>query len=352
MNIFLKKVLVTSLFFIIGLPLYASTNRGVVIVLEAPIQVKPRLNAKVIQYARKGQKLYVHPQHFMKGQLAELIVDPKETFSNYEQDQTLISYYQTITRNGQKAYIQKKHVKLIFNDERELTQTISPYHRDPTDYRLEEPLDDNYPFVRPEAYRSGLLLTLGPNITTNYRYSAAIGNQEVSTEKGFQFFYVRKANWDKRSRFFFGATSHLSFSQSKFNLINGQSSQENSYQLGVGPTILYDIWRSKDYALSTGTSLLVNYNRQTITQDSITENDVNGRAFTGFTIAPNAYSYFSFKDIVKNIDLVAGLSVQAFLPHKLSASATQDQSNLWEDDTIVVPFNAHWSLSIGIQGRY
>jgi hypothetical protein len=52
--------------------------KAVVTVLEAPIQLKPRLNAKTVQLIRKGQRIYLHPRHATKGQMSRLIVDTKQ----------------------------------------------------------------------------------------------------------------------------------------------------------------------------------------------------------------------------------------------------------------------------------
>jgi hypothetical protein len=327
--------------------------KAVVTVLEAPIQLKPRLNAKTVQLIRKGQRIYLHPRHATKGQMSRLIVDTKQDLDmlDEEDNDNFLSYFETIDKNGNKAYILRKYVKIIFQDEREYTQHIEPYHNDPTEYRLEEPLPDDYPFSTSETYRAGFSLTYGPNLKNNYSYTSTIDTVEASSRKGFQFFYGKKANWDKLSRFYFGGTFHFWSSKALYTLTNNATTEEQQTQVGAGPFLSYDIWRSPKYSLTSSLSLMLNLTRHQVFQETVSSDDK--KMFSGLGLMPRFSNSFAIKNIAENVDFTLGIDLQVFLPHELTAGneAEVDLAS-WQKDNIEMPFNAYWNIYIGIQGRY
>ena len=111
--------------------------------LESPLFQRPQIDSLIVQRFRKGEIVTLSP---IENSL----------------------FHQTVDRNGGVAYILKKHIKLITNDDRESEQPIQSFQPDLTDYRIEEPLPEGHPlpakngipgfhFLRPDSLRgSGL----------------------------------------------------------------------------------------------------------------------------------------------------------------------------------------------------
>ena len=104
---------------------------GMIVVLEAPLFQAPFRESLIIQHSRKGDMMILYPS--------------KES-----------NFHRTIDRNGHEAYVLKKHLKLITNDEEELADTLASFQPDLTDYRIQEPLPENFPFPQKIKYRGAL----------------------------------------------------------------------------------------------------------------------------------------------------------------------------------------------------
>lgn len=98
----------------------AYSLEGVITVLEAPAWKKPNQSSVIVQYFRKGDTV--------------TIIDIPITNSRF------IPVWDNLAK---PAFIDAKHVKVYSGDSAEL-QTKS-LNQDPTDYRMDEPLPDNYP---------------------------------------------------------------------------------------------------------------------------------------------------------------------------------------------------------------
>jgi len=325
---------------------------GIITVLEAPIHIKPRLNTKVIQYHRKGDKIYIPNRYFNKNNIQTLL--PQD--SNFEKDIEYgpLSYIEVLTRNGGQGYILKDHVKLIYGDRREFSEHIRPYKKDPTDYRLQEPLPQNYPLQKRREYRAGISYTWGPELSNNYSYNRSINKQETSSRSGLQLYYLKRANWDKLDQFYIGGVLTWWTSTSRFGLTDQSTAKETLSQLSLGPMVTYDLWRTKNYALTTEATLLISYTNQTVLQFDEVNDFSTQKEFTGLTVMPKFASHFAFKNIVEDLDIILGVESQFFLPHKLTSKQAVN-SNLWNNQTsdqIDVPFNIYWNAFIGVRGRY
>jgi len=250
----------------------------------------------------------------------------------------------------------KYYVKLITNDRREFSQNISPFDPDPNDYRLEEPLPEKYPLVKKEKYRAVISASAGPDLRSNYNYNEVLEKEDFSNRYGFNLSYGRKADWDKKDRFYFGGIFHGWTSLAKFELFDGRRAKEIKSQLGIGPFVSYDVWRSTDSTVSVLGSVSLNYTRNTVEQV-----DFNGfeeqRLFSSVALSPRVASFYQLKTAIPNLDFVAGMDIQFYLPQNLRSSTESTLSGFWneqgsEQDTVYIPFTAHWSAFIGIQSRY
>lgn len=331
----MNKIIALILFFI---SLSSFGAKGIIVVHEAPLHQKPSIKSKVLQLVRKGQKIYIHNQHLK---------------SNFDSKS---NFYQTLDRNGNTAHIAKDYVKLITNDLREKRQAISPFSPDPTDYRLQEPLPKNYPFIKDERHRGQVSILAGPDMKANYIYPQVILEERYSFKRGFQLSYLKKANWDEKDRFYFGGEFTLWFSEARYTLLDFTEAQEARGQISVGPLITYDLWRGHEQRLTLKGSLPVHWSRMLVAQ-STTETLFEERSFSGFSVSPKLGAFFQFEKLVYEMDLFFGSDIQFHLPQKLKSKTAVQIPELWQAsgsalDSIDVPFQAHWSLYLGFQTHY
>jgi hypothetical protein len=331
-------------------------GQGIITTLEAPIFHKQSIDSTVIQYARKGQTIYIHNKHFVDGPL-DVIYDESDNFvANRDSIIDYEDYYETKDNNGQKAYISKYYVKLITHDEREFTQNITPFDPDPNDYRLEEPLPENYPLVKKNKYRATMSFSAGPDIRSNYNYNEVLEREDFSNRYGFNLSYGRKANWDKKDRFYFGGILHGWTALSKFELFDDRRTKEIKSQIGVGPFVSYDIWRNSDSTVTALGSISLNYTRNVVEQASL-DGLEEQRIFSSLSFSPRIASFYQLKTNIPGVDFIAGFDMQFYLPQELRSSKQAELSAFWNEqgsnqDTVYIPFTAHWSAFIGIQSRY
>jgi hypothetical protein len=351
----MKKVLLLTLISLSN----AFAGYGIVTTLEAPILNGISLDSKVIMTARKGQKIYIHDKYFINGPLEVVYrADDKQKsdeLSRLEGENGYERFYETVDKNGNTAYISRYFVKLITNDTREFTQHITPFEPDPNDYRPEEPLPKNYPLTSPIRNRARLTFLMGPDIKSNYNYNSILEEEDFSNRYGFELSYGSKANWDSQDRFYFGGLLQGWTSQAKFRLFDERTTTENKAQLAVGPYISYDPWRSRFVNFTIQASLLVSYTRFAIQQRDLDGFDEE-RIFSSLSVSPKASSFFQFQTDDQDLDIVAGIDLQFYMPHNLRSSK-QPETNFWNDyqsaqDTVYVPLTAHWSFFLGIQSRY
>lgn len=316
------------------------------------------LNSKVIQYARKGDKIYIPNKYFLENQVDKILVPSYRQghkFNSELSERGNLSYFEVLDNNGRKAYILKDHVKLIYNDEREYNEPINAYSKDPTDYRIEEPIQKDFPFVKNENYRSGLDITLGPNMKTGYQYNVSSNESNLTNRVGARFYYLKNANWDKQNRFYFGAMAHYWSSSADYDLTQGRSSAESTTQIGVGPHISYDLWRRERFRITSEGSLVLSYTSRLVSQASAFLKDSEERTFSGLSLMPKLATTFSIRNIIPGLDFVTGIEVQTYLPHKLSSKDENQNSLLWNNssnDQIDIPFNAYWNVFLGLRAQY
>lgn len=337
----------------------ANAGYGIVTTLEAPIVSDITIDAPVVLTARKGDRIYIHDKYFINGPLDVVYrPDDKQTgddLKDLESKEGYEKFYETIDKNGQTAYISRYYVKLITRDVREFSQAITPFDPDPNDYRPAEPLPAGYPIIPPVSYRARASFTVGPDLRSNYNYNRVLTNEEFSNRYGFDLSYGRKAEWDNENRFYFGGIFQGWTSQAKFVLFDDRQATENRSQLGIGPYISYDPWRKEDWRLTLQGSLLINLTRNAISQQD-PSGFVEERIFSGISVTPKLSSYFQVKTPTTGVDFVAGMDIQFYMPQSLT-SATEAESEFWNDvgsreDSVYIPFTAHWSLFIGIQTNY
>ena len=177
---FMKNLLI---FFILSYTYKSFALEGVVRVLQTPLFEKRSINSKIKQYLRKGKKIFIVDFETSTNPTKINYENPYER-NFFEVTTSNEEFFETIDRNGEKAYVLSKHLKVIYKDERELVRIRKKDPYDSTDYRLEEPLPRTYPISIPNRYRSILAYTFGPQRKINYPYLETIKGEKFKPVKG------------------------------------------------------------------------------------------------------------------------------------------------------------------------
>ncbi|MCF8057750.1 MAG: hypothetical protein K9K67_00530 [Bacteriovoracaceae bacterium] len=332
---------------------------GIITTLEAPIVRDVTIDAPTILTARKGDKIYIHDKYFINGPLdvvyRENDQQTSDDLKDLETEEGYEKFYETIDKNGQTAYISRYYVKLITADIREFSQAVTPFRPDPNDYRISEPLPENYPIVSPNNYRAKLSFFVGPDLKSNYNYDSVLSEEDFTNRYGFDISYGRKAAWDDENRFYFGGILQAWTSQARFTLFDDRKATENRSQVGIGPYVSYDPWRFQNVRLTLQGSIMLNLTRNLIKQQDTIGSDEE-RLFKGISLSPRLSSFFQMKTETLGVDIVGGMDIQFYLPQNLTSS-TQPQTAFWNEygsnqDSVYIPFTAHWSLFVGVQTNY
>ncbi len=331
---------------------------GIVTTHEAPIVRDVTLDSPVVMTARKGDKIYIHDKYFINGPLEVVYrADDKQGVDDLklEDDQGYEQFYETIDKNGQTAYISRYYVKLITQDIREFSQAVTPFKPDPNDYRLTEPLPPDFPWGERRTWRSTLSFQMGPDIKSNYNYNRVLTEEDYTNRYGLQMSYGRKADWDTENRFYFGGIFHAWTSAARFTLFDDRKATEARSQLALGPYISYDPWRYNGNRLTIQGSLLLNYTRNLVKQEDPSGFDEE-RLFSSLSFSPKFATFLQFRTPTPDVDIIAGMDIQFYLPQNLRSSKAPE-TGFWNEfnsdqDTVYIPFTAHWSLFIGVQTNY
>lgn len=325
---------------------------GIVVVHEAPIHLAESTDTPVIQTIRKGDDVFIHDKHFG----TTVFENTKDQQGNRllyigDEDDSR-GFYEVKTASGQEGYILKKYAKPVFKDPREFKDPMPRYNPDVKDYRIAEPLPPGYPLYDVEKRRALITANLGPSRHILYPYPDRIVKEDTSSLKGFNLYYLGKASFDSTNRLYFGANFSLLGSENEVQMEAGRFATESNLQIGIGPYLSYDPYRSDDYALTIGGGFNANYHRYFVSQG-----DGDGseeRMFTGISITPKITTTFQVKNIFENLDFVMGADALLNLPFSLRSSAAVEIPEWWQEsqDEITYPLGASLTFFIGIQGNY
>lgn len=327
-------------------------------VLEAQLLKEPRVDAKVVQSVRKGEHLYIHKKHFIKGPLeSEYFKEHIPDLMEYEGNDEHPGFYLTRDNTGEDAYIPVDFVKLIYRDEREFTQAVTPFDPDPMDYRLPEPLPDGYPLIKEYSYRSMVSFFAGPDIKSNYPYAQVVDKEDFSYRGGFSANFMRRGNWDIEDRVYWGAVFQMWTSRTDYDLFDGTNSTENKGQIGFGPVLSYDTWKNENYAVNLSFQALLNYNRVIVERNDDSLNLSEERSFVGWSVSPKISTTFHLINLMSKGSFYIGADMQLMFPTTLSSNTLANAPDLWNDfgtnsDQIEYPFMAIWSGIAGVQFQY
>ena len=318
---------------------------AVVTVLETPLLSEPNLNAKAVQYLRKGQVIKVHPSvhnstsyDHMAPDLEKLkrLKQERDESPDWNQDPLFKGeatqaslddeFIPTLDRQGNKVYVIRHHLYFYFNDKKELDQTISSH--DPTDYRLEEPLPKKYPLFTPTGYRGLVTLGFTQPYSESYPYLSNVKAKGYSSPIDFNFTYLRQAPDDKADRLYIGATLGMRKFSNSFYLFNNVEAQEEGFKMGVGPTASYDAYKGlKNRVNLYGTIQVLFFNQINIsqTQGSLEE----ARNYRSLNLAPRLGLQYHRKSVLDEIDFVLGTSYEMEPATTYRSNSAANQGTWW-----------------------
>ena len=304
---------------------------AVVIVLEAPLLREPKLSSTVVQLKRKGERVYVPNEEVVNGELPEFVA--------------------TFDRTGNKAYVPSKYLKVILGTTDESKMPITIAGHDPTDYRIEEPIPESYPFDNRKYNRASLSVSLGNNTKSPYGYNSEFNSQKYSAETGGRLMLTKRVSYDKHDRFFFGIIGFITTAKNEIKFKNLNTATESRDAIKLGPWLTYDAFKNEKYRLTIGTGFTFNYHRTNLFIDGPTEGEE--RLFSGFSLSPMTSTVFQAKSFIPNLDFLAGVDLTLYLPYSLKTKDQAELPNLWQGgDQISYSIKPQASVFLGVQTTY
>lgn len=303
---------------------------AVVTVLEAPMFQERRLDAPVVQYLRKGDVIRVHPSLANSRKYDEMqpngYVETEEVAANtfYVEDE----FIPTIDRQGKQVYVLSDHVYVYFNDAREFTQTIP--RKDPTDYRLKEPLTKNYPLYTETGHRGQFLFGFTQPYNESYPYAESVKTKGYMSPIDINITILRKVSYDMKDRFYFGGTFNTRIFENRYTLMDNRSASENGLKFGLGPYISYDAYKGEKDRISVyGSIIFYFFNQLKISQanDQFKEE----RNYQAYTFSPKLGFQYHRKEIFEHIDFVVGTGLEMETPGTFRAKNAGNQVSWWHD---------------------
>jgi hypothetical protein len=364
------KILV-ALLFIFSTSAFAL--EAVVTVLEAPYFRSPDIDAPVVQWARKGDIIRIHPSVANTEKFNHLAPDERKLnavrkelrkspewnedpmFKGNEDDSYTINddFIAVLDRQGKTAYVKKEHIYVYFNDTREFAQ--NPFPHDETDYRLEEPLPKNYPLANKTGYRGQFLVGVVQPYYESYPYLSPVKTKGYSSPIDFTVALMKEAGEEKVDRFYFGGMLNLRHFQNNYTFTNGSNATEENYRVGLGPYISYDAFKGmKDRVNIYGAINVYLLNFTNITQEN-SAGVKDDRTYQAFTVAPRIGLQYHRKGIFPEVDFVAGTGLEMESPSTYRAKDGARVDGMWRNagndnfQTRIV-----WNISayLGVQSAY
>lgn len=326
---------------------------AVVTVLETPLFREKSYDSPVVQYLRKGDTLKVHPSLANSTQYDHL-APSEEALMAYEMEQVFLEdeFIPTLDRQGKTAYVLSEHIYIYFNDSREFTQTV--IKKDPTDYRLEEPLPKTYPLISPTGYRGQLFLGFTQPSSESYPYPGSVKTKGYMSPVDVSFAMMKQVSYHRQDRFYFGGMLNFRTYKNSFTFFDKRISQERSVKLGIGPTIAYDAYKGERNRVSLQGSIMAYFiNQLDVSQNSLEANETRG--YRAISFSPRISVQYHRKQVIEGLDLVAGTNIEMETPQNFRAIDGGGQASWWRNlGNDEFSTRATFSLAIfaGIQAAY
>lgn len=318
---------------------------AVVTVLETPMLKSKGLDAPVVQYLRKGDVIKVHPSMNNTDEYDHLAPDTKKIAEiqkelddspEWKQDPlfdgkpTAVAksdeFIPTLDRQGNTVYVIRDHLYIYYTSSKEFDQVT--LRKDPTDYRLEEPLPKRYPIYSPTGYRGQFLLGITQPNSESYPYRSNVKTEGYSSPVDANVTLMRQAPDDKFDRFFLGVNLNLRSFSNSYTLFNGNTAEERGMKFGMGPHISYDAYKGTKNRLNLYGLVNVNlFNQLNILQENAgIEEQRNYRAIN---ISPRLGAQYHRKQVLEDIDFVLGTSLEMDPATTFRSNSAANQEDWW-----------------------
>lgn len=364
----MKKILL-SLFFLSSQVLALD---AVVTVLETPLFKYRSYEAPVVQYLRKGDVIKIHPSIANDSKfdayapapekLKELQAQMRNT-PEYKQDpifrgEAENTYYledefiPTLDRQGNTVYVLSEHIYVYFGDSREFAQNVAK--KDPTDYRLEEPLPKTYPLRSRSGYRGQFIIGLTQPYYESYPYRDSFKRKGYDSPIDINLTLMRKAPGNYHDRLFLGGTLNVRSFKNTYSFHDRRFAEENGLRLGLGPTISYDAFKGEKNRVNLSATVILNFFDQLkITQSLDQKSDV--RSYRALSLVPRLALQYHRKEIFPEIDFVLGTALEAATPATYRAQDGGSENTWWQhlgNDKFTTRSTFSLSGYLGIQSAY
>jgi hypothetical protein len=284
-------------------------------------------DAPVVQYLRKGDVIKIHPsvandldmdrfspsREKLKTLREEMMRSPEynqdKLFRGESENTAYLEdeFIPTLDRQGNTVYVLSEHIYVYFNDSREYLQRVAT--KDPTDYRLEEPLPRKYPLRTTTGLRGQFILGLTQPYYESYPYKDPIKRKGYTSPVDMHLTFLKQAPGNYQERLFIGGTLAVRVFQNSYTFQDRRYAEEQSVRFGIGPTISYDAFKSEKNRVNLSGTVIVNlvdrmYIRQQLDKRS------EDRLYTGNSIAPRISLQYHRKQILEDIDFVLGTAME------------------------------------------
>lgn len=357
---------------LITIPFSAHALDAVVTVLETPVFKYKSYDAPVVQYFRKGDVIRVHPSLANSRDMEQYAPSPaklkalqaeqekkaesrQDPLFRGEDENTFYiedEFIPTVDRQGNIAYVLSEHVFVYFGDRRELEQKVIA--KDPTDYRLEEPLPRKYPLKAPVGYRGQFLLGITQPYYESYPYKQSVTTKGYDSPVDATITLMKQAPGQYDERLFIGGSLSFRTFENSFTFSDRRLAEERNYRFGLGPTISYDAFKGDKNRVNLSGTIIINL----IDQFNISQRDATreeNRVYEGYSISPRLNLQYHRKQIFPDIDFVLGTSFEMGAATSFRAKNAGKDTTWWRaigDDKFTTRTTFTLGGYVGIQSAY
>ncbi len=320
---------------------------AVVTVLETPLLKDKSYEAPVVQYLRKGDVIKIHPSLNNDTQFDHLAPSPQKLAELQKEAENSPEWLEdplfrgkptevhiqdefipTLDRQGHTVYVIRDHLYIYFNNEKEIGQ--STLKKDPTDYRLEEPLPNKYPLYEKHGYRGQFLVGMTQPYYESYPYLSDVKTKGYMSPMDFNITLLRQTPDDNYDRYYFGFNLNFRTFSNSFTLTNGVMAKENGIKLGIGPYITYDAFKGTQNRINLyGGINVYPFNQLTISQEMGSVKDE--RSYRSLTFFPRIGVQYHRKQVLESIDFVLGTSMEMEPATTFRSTSAANQQGWWVD---------------------
>jgi hypothetical protein len=316
-------MVVKFLFFILFLcsSVSAAVLEGAVIVQQAPIFYQPNDKTPVIQWVNKGTIIKLHPEYGIR-RTPDDPVAKKAIF------------LKTIDKMGRVAYIKASHVEIFFETAREIEEQKLKKEAvaqkriwDETDYRIQEPLPDDYPFHK-EKNSATLSFFLGKGYHSRQAYPFNQGITEGGADGKIDV--LLNYCFQHGTRTCRGFSFQYSQLESSYTLVN-RTATEKMKDLSFGLYFLFTALDREKFSLGLDTQLRANIHYSTISQKNSLDEDQ--KRYIGYSPGLMVAPKLTLKHVVGKLDFV--LMTQAIIngPYHMKSGNDVSNNDWWNNPT-------------------